>query len=520
MADDNTVRSFRSIDPPRRAAEPARANEPSGGSDPLSELARLIGQSDPFGDFGSKATRSSERVASAASDWRKTAAAMPAYEPVHEDNANDSDAHFAPKAGYAEHERYQPAYDEEPRANADSNSPRDPRDDPHAFDRYPPDQMHAADRLGPRRDDALYGGAGHETTEGEPYFDDGAPMTPQDEQSYDDAPKLRRRSGLLTAVTLIACAMVGTAGAYGYRTYYTSSSSTKVPPVIPAEMTPSKIVPATDPQSSKAIQDRVGEQAAVERLMPGAEQPVDLKPPATQTGPRVVLPPLVQPLPNQTSAPQGLAAQGAPSGAPTPGGEPKRVRTVTIRPDGGDASSRTVGGAPTTAGQVPGKGPSARAALPPRSAPPAPRNNGGPISLDPQAQAYSAPAAPAPPPARERTAAATPITAPAPLAPPTPRASTGPALAAAPPAAAGGGGYLVQLSSQRSEAEAQSSFRALQGRFPHQLGGRAPIVKRADLGSKGTFYRAMVGPFGSSSEADQFCSSLKSAGGQCLIQRN
>jgi sporulation related protein len=29
-----------------------------------------------------------------------------------------------------------------------------------------------------------------------------------------------------------------------------------------------------------------------------------------------------------------------------------------------------------------------------------------------------------------------------------------------------------------------------------------------------------VGPFGTSDEASQFCGSLKSAGGQCVIQRN
>ena len=30
----------------------------------------------------------------------------------------------------------------------------------------------------------------------------------------------------------------------------------------------------------------------------------------------------------------------------------------------------------------------------------------------------------------------------------------------------------------------------------------------------------MVGPFGSTEEAGQFCSNLKSAGGQCVIQKN
>ena len=66
----------------------------------------------------------------------------------------------------------------------------------------------------------------------------------------------------------------------------------------------------------------------------------------------------------------------------------------------------------------------------------------------------------------------------------------------------------------------QASFRSLQLKFPRQLGGRTAIVQRADLGAKGIFYRAVVGPFASASAADQFCSSLKAAGGQCIIQRN
>ncbi|HTF01088.1 MAG TPA: SPOR domain-containing protein, partial [Bradyrhizobium sp.] len=99
---------------------------------------------------------------------------------------------------------------------------------------------------------------------------------------------------------------------------------------------------------------------------------------------------------------------------------------------------------------------------------------------------------------------------------------TNPDQAAPPPAAAAsaGGGYLVQVSSQRNEADAQASFRALQGKFPAVLGSREPVIKRADLGEKGVYYRAMVGPFGSSDEATQFCGSLKTAGGQCVIQRN
>jgi cell division septation protein DedD len=91
---------------------------------------------------------------------------------------------------------------------------------------------------------------------------------------------------------------------------------------------------------------------------------------------------------------------------------------------------------------------------------------------------------------------------------------------AAPAGSAGNSGYLVQVSSQRNEADAQASYRALQGKFPSVLGSHSPVIKRADLGDKGVYYRAMVGPFGSSDEASHFCGSLKTAGGQCVVQRN
>jgi hypothetical protein len=85
---------------------------------------------------------------------------------------------------------------------------------------------------------------------------------------------------------------------------------------------------------------------------------------------------------------------------------------------------------------------------------------------------------------------------------------------------AGTGGYLVQVSSQRNEADAQASYQALQGKFPAVLGSRAALIMRADLGDHGVFYRVAVGPFATPDEAFQFCTNLKSAGGQCVVQRN
>ena len=77
---------------------------------------------------------------------------------------------------------------------------------------------------------------------------------------------------------------------------------------------------------------------------------------------------------------------------------------------------------------------------------------------------------------------------------------------------------LVQVSSQKSESDAQASYRGLQAKYS-QLKSHQPVIRRADLGSKGVFYRAMV-PFETGDEAVQFCNGLKQAGGQCIILRN
>jgi cell division septation protein DedD len=82
------------------------------------------------------------------------------------------------------------------------------------------------------------------------------------------------------------------------------------------------------------------------------------------------------------------------------------------------------------------------------------------------------------------------------------------------------GGSFVQVSSQRSEADAQAAFRALRAKYPDVFGDHQPVIRRADLGDKGVFFRAQVGPFASIGQATEFCSSLKAAGGECVVQRN
>ena len=78
---------------------------------------------------------------------------------------------------------------------------------------------------------------------------------------------------------------------------------------------------------------------------------------------------------------------------------------------------------------------------------------------------------------------------------------------------------MVQVSAQRSEAEAQTAFRALQAKYA-VLNGRQPLIRRKDQGERGIFFAAQVGPFGSKSDADQLCETLKAAGGPCFVQKN
>jgi hypothetical protein len=434
------------------------------GSDPLAELARLIGKNDPYAEFGLRNSPEEQQesystAASPPEDWRHASSHERYEEPHHgSDGARGRENYGESRESYASDQDLRPAHDPRLESWRSDHAPayREPR-----FEDEPRAQSYAEDP------DSQGGEDPHAD---DPYLDDEAAIDPHADQMYDDAPRARRRGGLATALALIGCAMLGTAGAYVYRSYYGQPASTQPPPVITADnSTPTKIVPASagDAQSGKIIQDRLAN-AGREQIVSKQEEPVALKDIGTQAAPRVVLPAPIAPAPaGSLQAPVGSGASGS--------NEPKKVRTVTIRPDGTDVSGRPVGAPPAAA-----------------------RGSGGPLSLDPQPkESGGAPAA------RTRAAAA-------PSAPRSGSESAG----------SSSGGFLVQLSSQKTEAEAASSFRSLQSKFPNELGRRNPVIQRADLGSKGVFYRTMVGPFASIQDANQFCASYKAAGGHCVVPSN
>jgi cell division septation protein DedD len=82
------------------------------------------------------------------------------------------------------------------------------------------------------------------------------------------------------------------------------------------------------------------------------------------------------------------------------------------------------------------------------------------------------------------------------------------------------GSYVVQVSSQKTEADAHTAWRQLQSRYTNVLSDAQVTFKRVDLGDRGTFYRAMVGPYANRDQAYEMCQNLKAAGGECVVQRN
>lgn len=73
----------------------------------------------------------------------------------------------------------------------------------------------------------------------------------------------------------------------------------------------------------------------------------------------------------------------------------------------------------------------------------------------------------------------------------------------------------VQLASQRSEAEARQTAQAMVTRYGPLFGGANMEVQRVDLGAKGIYYRVRV-PANSLEQANNICTNVKAAGGDCF----
>jgi hypothetical protein len=528
---DNNFRPFRSRD----TLAPEDVDPMSDTArDPLAELARIIGQSNRVNDLDRDPRRNvvetlDEPLRAADRDW-------PADDGYAEPDASEQYPEQYAEENYVQprlpepypadrgRERYDRDDERAPSIASQYSEPAEPYDDPHddetAHDpRYREEPPRPAGRQPALVPQTLAPQSYDDEYEAEDQWDDQADRQSDDAEDYaDDATARPRRSGLVVVLAMLGLVMIGAGGAFAYRTMFGGAIlAPSLPPVIKANDAPNKIVPnRTDAQAAASNPAGAATPGSSDKLVSREEQPVAVQPAnapprvvstipvlpapgAALAGPPTAGAPALPTVPAQPSAPPKAAGPAQAPAAPLAGsGEPKKVHTVTIRSD-------QVGNAAAPAQAPAAPAPAARPKVEAPARATAPRAGGNaPLAIVPVAQG-AAPAPVAEPPPRTRVART--------------EASSAP-VATAPAAAPAAGGYAVQVTSQRSEAEAQTEFKSLQAKFPGQLGNRQPIIHRADLGDKGTFYRALVGPFGSSEAAAAMCSNLKAAGGSCIVQKN
>lgn len=487
------------------------ADQGRGEGDPLAELARLIGQNDPNGAAGARPT---PRPLQSRANVRPQQYDMPDEEPAappsppswmqrsrHETplpppplpQTYDEEPEYEQPAPVHPVHRYAAAPPPLPRAPVqDYQEPEQdyPEQEYPQQDYYEAPQQYADEpQQDPSRyDDALYGrleDGEHDYQRDPAYPDD--PYAYQGEE-YEEEPEPKKRSkSLMTVAAVLALAVVGTGAAFAYRTFVGSSRSGE-PPIIRADNSPTKVLPAPADGGAAKSPDRLLSGDGGERLVSREETPVDVN--SRSGGPRVVFPPLNQnanppaAASVSPSAPMATAANGT-----MPNNEPRRIKTLAVK---GDADN---GGVPAGANAPPPRpAPTTRnvtAAAPARNPASANASANAPMSISPQASE------PEPPPTRV--------------------AATTPTQSAPAAASDGGGTFLVSVSSQDSEAAARESFRIQQGKYASVLGSRSPVIRQVNLADGKITYRAMVGPYRTRQEAVAFCSELKAAGGQCFI---
>jgi hypothetical protein len=283
----------------------------------------------------------------------------------------------------------------------------------------------------------------------------------------------RRSRGRLGTILMGLVAVCVAAAAF---LYFRDGTTTGAPPVILADASPVRQVPAnpTAPEPPNAVEVRIaGTQGTPDVVMgAGPETPID---PAANGAP---------PADGITTL---IGDPATPAGAVD---DRRLVRTVVMAPDG------------TIVNNLAGDPGIAPAPLTTVSAPP-------PAGV---------PAAAVPPVTTETTTPLAPLAAtdvtPTPVA-----ATTGGAPAATPAAGTGiASGWYVQVSSQTTEAAARDDIAAFRARAPALLAARNAVIPTATVGGV-VRYRVQFGP-GSQAEAQSLCNSLKAVGIDCITANN
>ena len=391
-------------------------------SDPLSELAQLTGQTDLFGTPAKTPVPLQSRANVRPQYALAEAASAPAGPPPWRLRARQE---APPLQEYDEPEQPSPVHPLLPLRGPASHSVRT---GPSRATTRCTDEQH-----GPIK-----------SVEQENARDPAYPDDPYAYQrGYEEEPEPRTRSGrMVTVAAVLALAVVGTGAAFAYRTYVGSPRSGE-PPIIRADNSATKVVPAQSDGGASKIPDRMPPGDGGEKLVSRDEAPVDVN--SRSGASLVVFPPLNQnssPPPVASVSPTGPALATAANGT-MPNNEPRKIKTLAVKGDAAENGGIPAGAAAPAKPDPAARSASAPTALAQRNPSAANASASAPLTLSPQSAPASDPA------------------------PPTRLAATN-AVQTAPSA---GGGYLVQVSSQKNEADAQ----ALLPRAAKQVSGRAGV---------------------------------------------
>ncbi|WP_342150116.1 SPOR domain-containing protein [Methylorubrum sp. SB2] len=440
-------------------------------ADPLAELARIVGQDDPFRAL----LEAREKSAAPAPDSRPGR-----VEPTFLDAP--APAQDDPTA------QGRPAMTTTP----PGGQPANPAD---AFDQYLASVEQGLYAGTPSEEQAAFAEAG---------------------EGYRAGPieRPRHRGRLVQVGGGLALLAVCVGGALAWKGSHGGSSG---PITVLADKTPLKVQPAaTDgveiPDQNKQIYDRNAKDGQI-KIVNREEQPLDVNQAARTAAAR-----------NEgTPAPAG-------QGGATPGqgglltdslGEPRRVRTVAVKPDTPTPAQAAAQAVSPVGSETAGP----TSPIPTMTLPEA--AGGSTPAATPRRPARTlASAAPMPVADAATPAQAEPAPAPAPRKAPQRVASVEttastpaePVVDAAPAASqASVGGFSVQLGVRGSESEARAAFRQMQSKYS-QLSGKPELIRQAEVNGK-TIYRVRVGPL-AKNEASSLCTELQGAGGQCFVAKN
>lgn len=365
------------------------------------------------------------------------------------------------------------------------------------------------------------------------------PPHPRVQRAAIPVEETKSRKGLWAAAAVLGVAVIG-GGAFMFLDGDGIEAPTGAPPIIAGIQGPLKVVPDAaqdeDADGAKLIYDRVGgaEDTSRERLVvQDTPKPAELPPaPENANGGELLVPGAPKRVRTVVVKPDGTIVPAAgsepstprvistvpvtvnPNGQVTPAPatptNPEPVRTAAVDPNANQPTIVTTTPITTTNEVAPGSSETPIANGPVVTVLPKPKPE-VPVQVA-RAPETIAPVQTQPRPTEPvRSSGPLDLSNPGPAPVQTQAPSTGGSIAA--------GAYVVQVTSQRSETAARDAYQGLQRRYPGVLGNVNAVIVRADLGDRGTFYRARI-PAGSRAQAVNLCESLKSAGGDCFVRQN